>query len=413
MQYWTKLNKAQIHSRIKNALAHNVNFATDPAFGYPVSNLDTKVFSADVDFLADAPTLQVYVANPNHIGCHTYGMSETAFSGTQELEREVLNIIAIDILKSMPGQFDGYIASGGTEANIQAIWTYRNLFLSKFKASLHEITIVASEDTHYSIPKASNLLMIDWLKIPVDCDTRCIDAAALDSAIQNAKANGKKYFIAIANMGTTMFGSVDNPDIYCKAFEKWDVQYKLHVDGAYGGFVYPFSNNNNAISFQNPNISSFTIDAHKMLQAPYGTGIFVCRKGLIENTVTKEAEYVEGLDLTLCGSRSGSNAVAVWTILQAHGPDDWANKIRVLQMNTDWFCNALSEKGIKYFREPYMNIVTIWSRYIPEPVAKRFNLVPDTHGPDNRWYKVVLMEHVQVAQLKLFVDLLDSEKCLA
>src|SRR5688572_11340537 len=101
MQYWTKLNKAQIHSRIQNALADNVNFATDPAFGYPVSNLDTKVFSADVDFLADAPTLQVYVANPNHIGCHTYGISETAFSGTQELEREVLNIIAVDIFKSV------------------------------------------------------------------------------------------------------------------------------------------------------------------------------------------------------------------------------------------------------------------------------------------------------------------------
>jgi tyrosine decarboxylase/aspartate 1-decarboxylase len=42
-------------------------------------------------------------------------------------------------------------------------------------------------------------------------------------------------------------------------------------------------------NFSNPKISSITIDAHKMLQAPYGTGIFICRKGLIENVLTKEA----------------------------------------------------------------------------------------------------------------------------
>ena len=52
-----------------------------------------------------------------------------------------------------------------------------------------------------------------------------------------------------------------------------------------------------------------------MLQAPYGTGVYISRKGLIENVLTKEAEYVEGMDLTLCGSRSGANAIAVYMIL--------------------------------------------------------------------------------------------------
>lgn len=60
-----------------------------------------------------------------------------------------------------------------------------------------------------------------------------------------------------------------------------------------------------------------------MLQAPYGTGIFICRKGLIENVLTKEAQYVEGMDLTLCGSRSGANAIAVWMILFSYGPHKW------------------------------------------------------------------------------------------
>jgi len=409
--YWKKLNAEQRRDRIQKALAENVSFFTDPALGYPVSNLDPEVFPADVDFLADAPTLQVYVANPNHIGCHTFGQSETAFNGTQQLEREVLNIIGVDIFKSLPGDFDGYIASGGTEANIQAIWIYRNFFMSEFGAGLHEIAIIASEDTHYSIPKASNLLMIDWLKIPVDFDTRNIDQHELDAAIQNAMANGKKYFIAVANMGTTMFGSVDDPKVYIEAFKRLNVNFKLHVDGAYGGFVYPFSNDESEISFQNPDISSFTIDAHKVLQAPYGTGIFVCRKGLITNALTKEAEYVEGLDLTLCGSRSGSNAIAVWAILHAYGADGWSKKITALRNRTDRLCRALDDKKICYFREPYMNIVTIPSKFVPAEVAKHFNLVPEKHHGENNWYKVIVMGHVQINHLETLVNQLGAKQC--
>jgi glutamate/tyrosine decarboxylase-like PLP-dependent enzyme len=94
-------------------------------------------------------------------------------------------------------------------------------------------------------------------------------------------------------MGTTMFGSVDHPDDYISLLEEYSLNYKMHVDAAYGGFVYPFLVEENPLSFRNPSISSITIDAHKMLQAPYGTGIFLCRKGLIENALTKEAAYVE------------------------------------------------------------------------------------------------------------------------
>jgi len=408
MKYWTKLSLQERQERIQKALADNVNFSKDPTFGYPVSQLDEKVFSKDAPFLKDAPTLQVYVENPNHIGCHTYGSSEKAFKGTQQLEREVLDIIAVAIFKAAPNGFDGYIASGGTEGNIQALWIYRNLFINLCAADPREIVIIASEDTHYSIPKASNLLMIDWLKIPVDPNDRTIDEDRLEEIVVKAKSDGVKYFIAVANMGTTMFGSVDDPNIYCSVFENYKVQYKLHVDGAYGGFVYPFSNSNSAITFENPNISSFTIDAHKMLQAPYGTGIFVCRKGLIENTITKEAEYVEGLDLTLCGSRSGSNAVAVWMILHAYGANGWYEKISVLQMRTMWLCNALDKKGIGYFREPYMNIVAVSAEFIPEDIAEKFTLVPQTHDDDNLWYKIVVMEHVEIEHLKMFIDMLEN-----
>jgi len=404
MYYWKKLTVQQRREHITQALKEVVNFSEDISLGYPASKLDAKVFYDDAPFLKEAPTLQAFVANPNNIGCHTLGTSEKAFKGTQTIEREVLNVIAVDIFKAKPDSFDGYISPGGTEANIQALWMYRNYFINEYKAHSNEIAILATEDTHYSIPKGSNLLMLDWLRIPVDFDTRKIQKEVLKDSIVKSKSNGKKYFIVVVNMGTTMFGSVDDISDYTDILESENLEYKLHIDGAYGGFVYPFNNKENDLNFSNPKVSSITIDAHKMLQAPYGTGIFVCRKGLIENVLTKEAEYVEGMDLTLCGSRSGANAVAVWMILFTYGPYGWFENISVLQMRTAWFCKELDKLGIEYFREPFMNIVTIKSKYIPEEIADRFQLVPQKHDETNQWYKVVLMGHVEVDDLMSFIE---------
>lgn len=412
MKYWKKLTHEKLQERIENALRENVDFNKDTSLGYPASKLDNKVFYSDAPFLKDAPTLKTFVANPNHIGCHTVGSSEKAFKGTQEIEREVLKVLAIDVFKLESEEFDGYIAPGGTEANIQAMWVFRNYFKNKFNAKNSEIAILASEDTHYSIPKGSNILNIDLLSIPVLFENRKIDENGLGNIVKTAVKNGKKYFIVISNLATTMFGSVDDPDVYTNLLEKLDLPYKLHIDGAYGGFVYPFSNLKSTINFSNPKICSITIDAHKMLQAPYGTGVYLCRKGLIENVLTKEAEYVEGMDLTLCGSRSGANAIAVFMILFTYGPYGWYEKISILQMRTQWFCKQLDQLDIKYFREDNMNIVTIHSEYIPTDIALKYDLVPEQHNDQNKWYKVVIMDHVEIDNLMQLVNALKERKGL-
>lgn len=403
MKYWKKLSEEEKSFRIDNALKQNVNFSKDHSLGYPASKLDSHVFYDNAPFLKDAPVLRSYVANPNHIGCHTLGTSEKAFEGTHSLERELLDVLAVDVFKSEAGAFDGYVASGGTEANIQAIWVYRNLFKKTHKAKASEIAIFASEDTHYSIPKASNLLGIEYYSITVDEDSRIIEANDLNAQIKKAKKDGVKYAIAVANMATTMFGSVDDPNIYVDAFKANDMEFKLHIDGAFGGFVYPFANEESNLNFENPHVSSITIDAHKMLQAPYGTGIFMCRKGLIQNVLTEEAQYVEGMDLTLSGSRSGSNAIAVWMILFTYGPHGWFEKIAILRMRTNWLCEQLDELGYEYYRHSMTNIVTIKSKYIPQEIAEEYDLVPKNHTPDNKWYKIVVMDHVEIHHLEAFI----------
>ena len=133
-----------------------------------------------------------------------------------------------------------------------------------------------------------------------------------------------------------------DPNLFANVLTDLKVDFKIHIDGAFGGFIYPFSKGDISVGFDNPHISSITIDAHKMLQAPYGTGIFMSRKNLIENVLTKEAQYVNGMDLTLCGSRSGANALAVWMILFSYGPHKWFEKISVLLMRTQWLCEQLN-----------------------------------------------------------------------
>ncbi len=406
---WRKYKDEELKETVFSALKENVNYKDATVLGVPASFLDDKVFNQDAHFLKDAPFISTLVQNPNHIGCHTLGMSESYFSGTQKIERRLLQICAKDILKMDNDDFDGYVAAGGTEANLQAVWMYRNYFMREFGAKREEITILCSEDSHYSMDKASNVFSIDLFKVNVTESARSVTEKALVETITRAESAGKKYFIVLVNMMTTMFGSIDDVQLFTRVLKDRNCTYKLHVDGAYGGFYYPFATDDATLSFQNPDIDSFTLDAHKMAQAPYGTGIFLCRKGLISFTKTKEASYVEGEDFTLSGSRSGANAVAAWMILAKNGPYGWREKIFILQKRTDWMCEQLTALKLPFFRHPFSNIVTLRAEGLTVEIAHQFGLVPDNHHQPN-WYKMVIMEHVTVEKLLPLVEALQAQR---
>lgn len=409
---WRRYSDAELKETVFNALKENVNYKESNILGVPASFLDDKVFNQDAHFLKDAPFISTLVQNPNHIGCHTVGTSESYFSGTQKIEKQLLEICAIDILKAEPDSYDGYVAAGGTEANLQAIWMYRNYFMREYNATAAEICILCSEDSHYSMDKASDVFAVDVIKIPVEDASRSLTHNKLNPVLDSAIQDGKKYFIVIANMMTTMFGSIDDVSLLTSALKERSVNFRLHIDGAFGGFYYPFAYEDVLFSFENADVSSFTLDAHKMAQAPYGTGIFICRKGLIGYTNTRQASYVEGEDYTLSGSRSGANAVAAWMILAKNGPYGWKEKIFILQKRTQWMCDQLNELGVRYYRHPYSNIVTLRASEVATEVAKQFGLVPDNHTAPN-WYKMVIMEHVTVEKLLPLVKALKETNTVA
>ncbi|NOQ73759.1 MAG: aspartate aminotransferase family protein [Crocinitomix sp.] len=390
---WQKKSSAEIKKTVFEALNKNLNYRETKILGLPATYLDQEQFYFDAPFLDEAPFLSVLIANPNHIGCHTHSAGESYFSGTQALEVDLIKVCAEDIFNADAGNYDGYVASGGTEANIQAQWVFRNYFQKEHNAEISEIGLLFSDDAHYSAHKGCNILGIKPIQVDID-EKRSWDLNDLEKKLIQAKANGINYFIVHLSMGTTMFGSVDRPDPILAVIKKHCAHFFTHIDAAFGGFIYPFTASDFKLNLANPDIHSVTIDGHKMLQAPYGTGIFICKKGLMEYAQTEEASYVQGSDFTLCGSRSGANAVSIWMILMTHGYAGWQYLMDNLIDRTDHICDRLDQMEIRYFREPKMNIVAINAEDISDELAKKFHLVADNFESPS-WWKIVVMTHAK------------------
>lgn len=410
---WKKLSRKEINQRVDSALSLNQSYHKSPILGIPGTFLDQKEFYHDAPFLENAPFLKTLISNPNHIGCHTLKHeSSTIFKGTQSIEKELIKLCAEEIFQGPKGAQDGYVATGGTEANLQALWIYRNYFQKEYNAGLDNIGVLFSEDTHYSIFKGCNLLGIKPYVAAVDKDSRQINSTTLQHQLAKAEEDGIKYFIVVVNVSTTMFGSVDDIDPITDALESVGFLYKLHLDAAFGGFIYPFIKQNSAHDFSNPKVSSISIDGHKMLQTPYGTGLFLIKKGYMHYARTEEAQYVPGLDFTICGSRSGANAVVIWMLLMTYGAKGWKEKMSELIHRTDYLCSELDNRGIRYFRNPNINIVTIYGNQIPEQIAKKYELVADTYEQKAQWWKIVVMDHVSIDALNQFLEELESSTVL-
>jgi hypothetical protein len=62
---------------------------------------------------------------------------------------------------------------------------------------------------------------------------------------------------------------------------------------------------------------------------------------------------------------------------------------------TSRLCSKLNELKIEYFRNPYVNIVAIKSKYVPKKIAEKYHLVADSYEHEPQWYKIVMMPHVK------------------
>jgi hypothetical protein len=55
------------------------------------------------------------------------------------------------------------------------------------------------------------------------------------------------------------------------------------------------------------------------------------------------------------------------------------------------------------FSQPFLTIVTLPAQFITTALEHKYDLVPQKHKEDTKWYKIVLMEPVQVDHLSTFI----------
>ncbi len=220
----------------------------------------------------------------------------------------------------------GIMVSGGTLANITAMWCARNALFrprgnfggaeqdgsgAAYEAyGCRGAVIIGSALMHYSFEKAAALLGLgakNVIKIPVDASNR----VRIDLMAEQLKRciDEKMRPIALVGIaGTTDSGSIDPLDRIAGLAQEAGVHF--HVDAAWGGPLL-MSDNLRPRLKGIERADSVTLDGHKQFCLPIGIATTLFRDPQLPQVIARTAQYImqEGtLDLgkrALEGSRPG------------------------------------------------------------------------------------------------------------
>lgn len=185
---------------------------------------------------------------------------------------------ALDWLRDwmqFPPTARGLFTPGGSMAMFNAIACAREKLLGD---DIRAGTLYVSSQTHHSVVKAAKLAGIahDRVRvIDVDAAFR-MRVEALADAIAADRGAGLKPFMVFSTAGTTNTGAVDPIHAIADVAARAGLWH--HVDGAYGGCFHMVPALRPLLAGL-PRADSLTLDPHKGLFLPYGTGALLVRDG--------------------------------------------------------------------------------------------------------------------------------------
>ena len=202
----------------------------------------------------------------------------------------------------------GHLTSGGTVANLEALWVAGRLHPGK--------VIVASTQAHYTHQRISGVLGLEFAAIPCDWRGR-LDPAVLEQRLANG---GGDVGTVVATIGTTATGSVDPLPAILELQERF--KFRLHADAAYGGY-FGLAANLSAETRRTyerlRDVDSIVIDPHKHGLQPYGCGCVLFRDPDVGRFYKHDSPYTYFTsnelhlgEISLECSRPGAAAVALW-----------------------------------------------------------------------------------------------------
>ncbi|GGE52057.1 glutamate decarboxylase [Streptosporangium jomthongense] len=287
----------------------------------------------------------------------------------------------------------GAMCSGGTVANLTALWVARNrafpaegsfrglhqegLFRALKYYGYEGAAIVVSRRGHYSLGKAADVLGLgreSLVAVDTDDSNRIQTDALRDKCLQLQKQKIK--VMAICGIaGTTETGNVDPLDAMADIAREFGAHF--HVDAAWGGPTL-FSRTYRHLLRGIEKADSVTFDAHKQLYVPMGAGLVVFKDPSLANAVEHHAQYIirkGSRDLgttTLEGSRPGMSML-IHSGLKILAREGYEILIDQGIEKAATFADMIEgEPDFELVTRPELNILTY--RYCPENVQQALAL---------------------------------------
>jgi aromatic-L-amino-acid/L-tryptophan decarboxylase len=188
---------------------------------------------------------------------------------------------------------EGLLLGGGSAANLTALlWALRAQTSPGVDRRL--LVVYASQEAHFSVAKAAEVLGTTFCPIAVDAARR-LDVASLAETVAADRAAGRVPLCVVATAGSTTTGAVDplgEIAVVTAEHRLW-----LHVDGAYGAPAASVDAQRHLFSGIE-HADSVAIDAHKWLYAPLDCGALLVRRRTLGEAAASwspNADYVRVL----------------------------------------------------------------------------------------------------------------------
>jgi aromatic-L-amino-acid decarboxylase len=403
--------------------------ATAPALDldHPVRPLESNEFDALLAYIGDAAAKAADPAGPGYLayipggGLYTAALADFLTAAVNryttvaalapafvEMEEGVIRWIAD--LFAFPPEAQGILTTGGSLANFSAVVTARH--------ALGTGTIYVSDQAHHSITKAAALAGFPPTAIrvvPTDRYLR-IDVDALEQAI----AEDATPFLVVGSAGTTNTGAVDPLGRLADLADRYNLWF--HVDAAYGGFFQLTERGKQKLQGIE-RADSITLDPHKGMLLPYGTGCLLVRDGEQLRAAHKVgAEYLQDLpDVGLPNYAEyspelsrGFRGLRIWLPLQLHGVDAFTDALdEKLDLARHAYERLRRIDGIELPWDPELSVVAFHhpdgSRILREVNAsQRVFLSSTTIGGRHIMRIAVLSHRTHIDRVDEAIDLIEK-----
>jgi len=264
----------------------------------------------------------------------------------------------------------GLLTSGGSTSNQNVIVVARE---KKLGVNIRAGTMYVSDQVHHCVKKSARLAGIAADRIrSIETDARyrmCL--SSLEKAIETDRRAGLEPFLVVSSAGTTNTGAIDPlADIGALA-RREDIWH--HVDGAYGALFNLVPSLQKSLTGLSE-ADSLTLDPHKGLFLPYGTGALLVREGENLRAVHEmTAGYLPPLpdpefyDPSRLGPELSRpfRGLPIWLAVQLHGLKNLRAAIAQKRELALRVAEGLKEiEGIELVDEPQLTVVPFRARNV-------------------------------------------------